>query len=171
MATNVLHDLKRLSSVDIDQLPDRLSGDLVPVFIDEIAGMYQELRLGEFQLAGLPKVLTDLGFQLRVLPPGFHRLAIESKRSDARTDIVLITILRHQGELAGDDSHDRLLRDRVTVIGYTSAGGVVFSLEYVLAQLIPCDVQESRLGSGEETLPDATADIEIVVVRYLFLVI
>ena len=51
MTTNMFHDPERLSGVDIDQLPDRLSGDLVPILIDKVAGMDQELRFGELEFA------------------------------------------------------------------------------------------------------------------------
>ena len=145
MTTNMFHDPERLSGVDIDQLPDRLRGDLVPIFINKVTGMDQELRLGELKFAGFPKVLPNLGLQFRKLPPCLHGLAIEAERRDAGTDIVLITILRHQGELSGDDGHYSLLRDGIAVVGYSSASRMVLRLKDILPKTIPRYVEECRL--------------------------
>ena len=51
MATNVLHHLQRLTGMDIHELPDRLGGYHIPVFIYQVTGMDQEFGLGELQLA------------------------------------------------------------------------------------------------------------------------
>ena len=80
-------------------------------------------------------------------------------------------MLGHKGELARDDGHHGLLWNGVAVVGNASASGVMLGLEYVLAKNVPRDVEEGSLRCREETLPDATADIEIMVVRYLFLVL
>ena len=133
--------------------------------------MHEEFRLAELQFAGLPKVLTHLRLQFRVLPPSLHRLAVEAERGDAGADVVLVAVLRHERELARDDRHHGLLRDGVRVVGDATTSGVMLSLEYILAQFLPCYPQESRLRSREESLPDAAADVKIVIVRYLFLVV
>ena len=73
--------------------------------------------------------------------------------------------------MPGHDRHDRFLGDGIRVVGDSAAGGVVLVFEHVAAKDVPGDVEQSRLRRGEEGLPDAAADVVVVVVRYLFLVI
>ena len=48
---------------------------------------------------------------------------------------------------------------------------MMLGLKYILAQFLSGNLQESRLGSRKKTLSDATADVEIVIVRNIFLVV
>lgn len=167
----MLHHTERASGVNTHELVLRLGRDEVAVLVDEVAGMHKEFRLVELQFAGLPKVLAHLCLQLREPAPSLHRLAAEAEGGDAGADVVLVTVLHHEGELARDDSHHGLLWNGVRVVGDAAASGVMLRLEYVLAQFLPCYPQESRFRSQEESLSDAAADVEIVIVRNLFLVV
>ncbi len=171
VAPDVLHHPQRASGVDVDELVLRLRRDEVAVLVDEVACVHEEFRLGELQAAGLPQVLADFRLQFRIFTPGLHRLAVEAEGGDAGADVVLVAVLRHQGELAGDDGHRSLLRDGVGMVGDAAAGGVMLSLEYVLAQPVSRYVQERSLGGREKTLPDAASHVEIVVVGNVFLVV
>ena len=57
------------------------------------------------------------------------------------------------------------------MVGYASAGGMVLGFKDILAQLIARDIQESCFRGWEERLPYAASYIEIMVFRYLFLVL
>ena len=138
MAADVLHHPERAAGVNIHELVFRLGRDEVAVLVDEVAGVHEEFRLGELQTAGLPKVLAHLRLQFGELAPRLHRLAVEAEGGYAGADVVFIAVLRHKGELARDDCHHGLLRDRVRVVGDAAASRVMLCLEYVLAQFLPC---------------------------------
>ena len=171
MAADVLHDAQGFARRTGNQVVFGALGDLAAQLEDDVAGMGDIFRLFEFAAAGFPEMLADAGLQFGEFPPGLQDLAVVAEGGDAAGDQVFVACFGHQGELAGDDGHGRLLRNGVAVIGDAAAGGVVRRLVEVLAEQVPDDFDEMRLGGGEETLAYAAADVEPVVVRNLFLVI
>ena len=133
VASDVFHHAERPARMDSDKLMLGLRGDEVAVFVDEVAGVDEDLRLRELQLARFPEVLAHLRLQFREFAPGFQRLAVKSERGDAGADVILIAVLRHQCELTGNDGHRRFLRDGVRVIGNAPARGMVLCFKYILA--------------------------------------
>ena len=145
VASDVFHHTERPARMDIDKLMLGLRGDEVAVFVDEVAGVDEDLRLRELQIARLPEVFAHLRLQFREFAPGFQRLAIKPERGNTGADVILIAVLRHQCELAGNDGHRRFLRNGVRVIGNASARGMVLCFKYILAQFFPGYLQERSL--------------------------
>ncbi len=77
----------------------------------------------------------------------------------------------HEAELSGDNRHRRLLGDGVRMVGDTSAGRMVLRFKDVLAEPVPRYFEKGGFRSREKALSDTAADIEIMIVRNLFLVL
>lgn len=150
VASDMLHDAKRAPRMDIDKFMLRLRGDEIAVFVDQVAGVDEDFRFGEFEFAGLPKIFAHLCLQFRKLAPSLHRLAVESEGGDTGADIVFIAVFRHQCELTCYDCHRCFLRDGIRVIGNASACRMMLCLKYILAQFLSGNLQEGRLGSREK---------------------
>ena len=99
--------------MDIDKLMLSLRSDEGAVFVDQVAGLDEDFRLGEFEFSGFPEVLSYLCLQLREFSPSFHGLAVEAERGDARADVVLVAVFRHQCELTCNDRHRGFLRNGI----------------------------------------------------------
>ena len=158
----------RPARLGVDQPVFRLRGDLFAVVEDHVGGVRQILRLAELAAGRLVKVFAGFLFLLGKVVPQLERLAVDAERGDARRGEVFVSGFGHQRELARHDRHDRLERHDVGMIADPGARGVLRVFVYVAPEVVAQDVQERRLGSGEEVLPDATASVEIVVVGHRF---
>ena len=171
VASDMFHNPQRFSGFLVDEFVLAFGCNLHPVLVDEVAGMHQELWLCKFQFAGFPEVVGDLLLEFGIFPPCFQCLAVQAERRDAGAYVVLVAVFFHQCKLPGNYGHGSFLRNGVRVVGYAAAGGVMFGFKYIFAKLVPCDVKESGFRCRKERLPDAASDVEIVVVRYFFLVL
>ena len=170
VTADVLDSAQRPARLGVDQPVFRLRGDLFAVVEDHVGGVRQILRLAELAAGRLVKVFAGFLFLLGKVVPQLERLAVDAERGDARRGEVFVSGFGHQRELARHDRHDRLERHDVGMIADPSARGVLRVFVYVAPEVVAQDVQECRLGSGEEVLPDATASVEIVVVGDILLI-
>ena len=171
VAADVFDYVERFTRLGVDEQVFGFGRDLFAVVENDIRRVREAFGFLEFAAGRLVEVFARLLFHFGEVVPHFERFGVDAERGDARRDEIFVSRFGHQRELACHDRHDRFQRYDVAVVADTGTGSVLRVFADIPAQVVPDDVQESRLRTREKILADAAARIIIAVVGNIFLVI
>ena len=170
MAADMLHAAQRFARTVIDE---QMLGPLtngVAVVEDDVRRVGEVPGFVELAARRLVEVFADTLLHLGKLAPGLQHLGVDAERGDARHGRILVTGLLHEGKLPRHNGHDRIVQHDVGVVSDARTRGVGRVVVQVASQLLAQNPHEGPFRSGEKVLPDAAAQIVVVVVGNLFLI-